>query len=67
MSDKSVKLLDEVFSSRSVFALFNLLPKWSQFSNPISVEEFKYEDKFISKIEELGYNIVKKRDKGPMR
>jgi len=54
MADKTNKLLDEVFKDRSIFALFNLLPKWSKFSNMISIDEFKKEDKYQSAIEELG-------------
>jgi len=54
MTDKTNKLLDEVFKARSIFSLFNLLPKWSKFNNMISIDEFKKEDKFISTIEELG-------------
>jgi hypothetical protein len=58
LSDK-MDLLDEVFGPRSVKALHNLLPKLTDYFDPLKIENKDISTRFMKYIKSLAY-IMKK-------
>jgi hypothetical protein len=61
LSDK-MDLLDEVFGPRSVKALHNLLPKLTDYDDPLKIENIKIAQKYMRYIKSLAYIIKKYKE-----
>ena len=61
LSDK-MDLLDEVFGPRSVKALHNLLPKLSDYVDPLRIENKDIASKYMKYVKSLAYIIKKYKD-----
>ena len=55
-------LLDEVFGPKSVKALHNLLPKLSDYNDPLRIENVDIAAKYMRYIKSLAYIIKKYKD-----
>lgn len=61
LSDK-MDLLDEVFGPRSVKSLHNLLPKLSDYYDPLKIENKEIAAKYMKYVKSLAYIIKKYKE-----